>query len=157
MKGRFWETGCCRNQMGPGGWTLRCWGGAHTLLRPGPGSRHERPRLSDRVVSPSTALRGLLVVPECPILKLARTQGGLAQEDLVCDAVWPWWVPGTSVPWFPHKDALSLQGCLEECLAPINRPGQKSHHLGLLTRSLPPPSPERFCLDPNARCGPSSP
>lgn len=26
LKGRFWETGCCSNRVGPGSWTLRCWG-----------------------------------------------------------------------------------------------------------------------------------
>lgn len=76
-----------------------------------------------------------------PHTQTGKDSGELAKEDLVCDAVWPWWVSETSVPWFHHTDSLSLQGGHEECLAPINRHGQKSHHLGLLTRSpsfLPP-------------------
>lgn len=41
-----------------------------------------------------------------PHTQNGKNSGGLAQEDLVCDAAWPSWVPETSVTWFLHKNTL---------------------------------------------------
>lgn len=54
-----------------------------------------------------------------PHTQTGKNSGELAQEGLVCDAGWPLWAPEASAPWFPHTEALSLQGCMEEYLALI--------------------------------------